>query len=550
MKTWVRKTLSVGVLAAGALLLAPAAAAAQPGTPATDRDTSLAGVAPLPLTGDHQAEFEAYVADILAAADVPGAAVAVVQGGQVAYAQGFGVKELGTDAPVTPDTLMQVGSTQKSMTSLLAASLVDAGRLRWDTRLVDLLPGFATADPALTERLTVADAFCACSGLPRRDLELMFDGAELTAEKLVASVAGIAPVAPFGQAFQYSNQLYAAGGYAVATAAGGQTGGLRAAYVAAMRERVLGPLGMDRATFAFDEVVAGNDYATPHARDLSGTYRPLPLALEEGFVSPVAPAGGLWASAREMARYLQTEIGRGITPDGARVVSAANLEERWKTRVTSPPEDFPMPMMAHAYAGYGLGWVVGDYKGQPMLSHTGETLGSAAQVAVWPEAELGVVVLTNGRGADRVAQAVQFRLAELLFGQPAEFDPLVRQGMAAVGEQMAAMRAQLGDRVDPAAATPFLGRYRNPDLGEVALELRDGALILDAGEFRAELRPLLDEAGNVAAYVASDPPITGWTVGLRPGAGGEPGLVIPNPGTGEEYVFEVAPATPTGTPTS
>jgi hypothetical protein len=250
-----------------------------------------------------------------------------------------------------------------------------------------------------------------------------------------------------------------------------------------------------------------------------------------------------------MARYLQTEIGRGITPDGTRVVSAENLEVRWKTRVTSPPEDFPTPMMAHAYAGYGLGWGVGDYLGQPMLSHTGETLGSAAQVAVWPEAGLGVAVLTNGRGADRVAQAVQFRLAELLFGQPAEFDPLVRQAMAGTAEQMAAMRAQRGDRVDPVAVTPFLGLYRNPELGEVALALRDGELIFDAGEFQAELRPHLDEAGNVDAYVAVDPPITGWAMGLRPGAGGSPELVIPNPSTGEEYAFAAVRATPS-TPAS
>ena len=151
--------------------------ATHPSSPVASPAADLTGVAPLPLTGERLAAFEAYVAEILAAAEVPGAAVAVVQGGQVTYAQGFGVKELGTDAPVTPDTLMQVGSTQKSMTSLLAASLVDAGRLRWDTRLVDLLPGFATGDPALTERLTVADAFCACSGLPRRDLELVFNSA-------------------------------------------------------------------------------------------------------------------------------------------------------------------------------------------------------------------------------------------------------------------------------------------------------------------------------------------------------------------------------------
>ena len=86
---------------------------------------------------------------------MPGAAVAVVQGGEVAFLQGFGVRELGRPAPVTADTLLRIGSVTKSFSSLLAATLVDAGRLSWETPLVDLLPDFAVADADLTPRLTV-----------------------------------------------------------------------------------------------------------------------------------------------------------------------------------------------------------------------------------------------------------------------------------------------------------------------------------------------------------------------------------------------------------
>jgi CubicO group peptidase (beta-lactamase class C family) len=521
-------------------------AVAQHASPAASPAVSLAGVRPLPLTGARAVAFETFVADLIARAEIPGAAVAVVQDGEVVYAQGFGVKALGHPEPVTPDTLMLVGSTQKSMTSLLAATLVDAGKLRWDTPLTDLLPDFATADPALTARLTVADAFCACTGLPRQDLELMFNGAALTAEELVASVADIAPVAPFGEAFQYSNQLYATGGYAVA-AAGGATADLHAAYVTAMRERVLDPIGMQRSTFAFDETRADGDHAAPHGRDLAGAYHPLPIAQEEEFITPVAPAGGLWSSAPEMARYLQTVIDRGVAPDGARVVSTENLEATWTQRVALSPEDFPSPTMAAAYAGYGLGWGVGDYKGQPMLSHTGSTLGFSSALAAWPDAGLGIVILTNGQGADYAAQAVQFHLIELLFGQPAELAPLATQAVAAAAQQTAALGSQLGDRVDPAAVAPYLGRYRNPSLGEVSLALRDGALILDAGEVRSELLPRLDEQGRVTAYVAIDPPLTRLPLAFA-SEGGSSSLMIPNPATGAPYVFEPVPGSTPSTP--
>jgi CubicO group peptidase (beta-lactamase class C family) len=169
------------------LLSAPlSATAARQSTPAAGTPASLAGVVPLPLAGARLAEFESYVGSMLEKTGVPGAAVAVVQGGEVVYQQGFGVRALGGDAPVTPDTLMMVGSVTKPMTATMAATLVDNGKLAWDTLVVDLLPAFAVADPDLTRRLTVRDAFCACTGLPERDPELIFNAGSLTPERLVA----------------------------------------------------------------------------------------------------------------------------------------------------------------------------------------------------------------------------------------------------------------------------------------------------------------------------------------------------------------------------
>jgi hypothetical protein len=193
--------------------------------------------------------------------------------------------------------------------------------------------------------------------------------------------------------------------------------------------------------------------------------------------------------------------------------------------------------MAAAYAGYGLGWVVGEYHGQRMFSHSGSTLGFESQIAIWPEAELGIVVLTNAQGADLAAQGVQFRLAELLFDQPAEIEGLVTQGLAAFAQRVAALSSQLGDLVDRTAVAPYLGRYDNPLLGEISLELRDGMLILDAGEVRSRLRPQLDEHGRVIAYVATDPPLAQLPLALREGERGAPTLVVPNPAGGSEYVF-------------
>ena len=137
------------------------------------------------------------------------------------------MRELGGSDPITPDTLMMIGSITKPMTATMAATVVDDGKLTWDTPVVQILPEFAVADPALTERLSIRNAFCACTGLPQRDPEFLFNSDELTPERLSTSVKDYPLTAPLGEQFQYSNQLFAIGGYAAAAAAEQQSAELQ-----------------------------------------------------------------------------------------------------------------------------------------------------------------------------------------------------------------------------------------------------------------------------------------------------------------------------------
>jgi CubicO group peptidase (beta-lactamase class C family) len=510
--------------------------AVPPAPPVAD----LAGVSPLPLTGERRAAFEAYAADAINRLGVAGASVAVVQGGEVVYAQGFGVRALGGTDPVTPDTLMMIGSVTKSMTSTMAATVVDDGWLSWDTPLVDLLPDFAVADPQLTPRLTLADAFCACTGLPRRDLELMFQFNDLTPDRLIAQVGELPLTAPYGQEFQYSNQMYAIGGYAAAIAAGAAPNDLSGGYQLAMRQRLLNPIGMQRSTFALAEVLASGDYALPHATNLDGQLQQVSPLVDQRFATSVAPAGALWSSARDMARYLQTELADGVAPNGTPVVSAENLARTRAPRAAIPAQPGLPPLFAETGDHYAMGWVTGSYHGQPILSHSGGTLGFVSEVAFLPEADLGIVILTNGgQGAGTFNYAVQFHLFELLFDQSAEFDALLGPFLEAQTAQLGELRAHLGT-VGPDAVAPYLGHYEHPTLGDVEVALRDGKLVFDAGEIRSEMRPQIDEAGQVVSYVFTDPPLAGPTpVTFRQDDDGRPEVVavVEDEGGATTYVF-------------
>jgi CubicO group peptidase (beta-lactamase class C family) len=516
----------------GALLaifsLSPAVVA-QVTAPAPTPGAELRGVAPLPLTGERRAAFEAYLADAMNRLGVPGASVAVVQDGEVVYLQGFGVKAVGGDAPVGPNTLFAIASTTKAFTSAMAATLVDDGQLSWDTPVVDMLPDFAVADPALTPRVTLADAFCMCTGIPGRTWQIVFNANRLTPQRLIASVADMPLTTPFGEEFQYNNQIYAVGGYAAAVAAGGAPRDLNHAYQQAMRDRILNPIGMTRSTFTLNQVLADGDYTHPHATDLAGNTQPISLLTTAHLAETGAgPSGALWSSARDMARWLQTQLAGGVAPDGTRVVSTANLLRTRAPRVPIPPDPNTLDVINDVSQYYAMGWEVGDYKGQPLIHHSGSILGFNSQVTFLPDANLGVVILTNGGlGAKPFTLAARFRLLELLFNQPEEYDAVAVQSLEQDSSAFTAFQAQLRP-IEPAAVAPHQGHYTNPAMGDVNLSIQDGKLVLDTGGYRSELQAQVDDTGRVIGYGLIEPPLggPGLSVTFRHGSDGRPEMVV------------------------
>lgn len=456
-------------------------------------------------------QLERFIQDGLTTFGIPGAAVAIVQDGTVVYSAGFGVTAQGGVTPITPQTQMMIGSTGKSLTTLLMATLVDDGIIRWDTPVVEVLPEFAVADPQLTASITLRNLVCACTGVPRRDFELFFNANTLSAEAVVTSLSTFEFFTDFGEAFQYSNQLVATAGYAAAAAAGTPYGQLAAGYSDLLRQRVLAPIGMTNTTLSFDEVRQRGQYAMPHQIGFGATYEPLPLAFEE-ILTPVARAGAHWSTLEDMTRYLLTELAVGVAPDGTRMVSEANLRETWTPQV---------PVSANA--DYGLGWFVSKYQGLALIEHGGNTLGFTSSFGFFPDLNMGIIVLTNGQATNYFNESVRARLIELLFGQ----EPKAAAAMQFAYEQIQAQSerpATLGEVVEPAAVQPYLGHYTNDALGELELRMEGTTLIADVGEFAVSLLPLAkeEEPEVLQGYVVMEPPLTGLLFHLETKEDGQP----------------------------
>ena len=112
-------------------------------------------------------------------------AVGIVQDGKVVFAEGFGVRALGKPDKVDADTLFMIASNNKALTTLMLAKLVDAGNFTWDTPATEVLPTFKLGNPNTTRQVLMKHLVCACTGMPRQDMETTFEGEHLTPELLV-----------------------------------------------------------------------------------------------------------------------------------------------------------------------------------------------------------------------------------------------------------------------------------------------------------------------------------------------------------------------------
>ncbi|MFC2077773.1 serine hydrolase domain-containing protein [Candidatus Bipolaricaulota bacterium] len=429
------------------------------------------------LTPELLADFEAYVEQMRGILNVPGAAVAIVQGGEIVYAEGFGVKEAGRDAPVTADTVFSIGSTTKSMTAMMIASLVDDGLVEWDTPLVEVMLQFQLSDEQATQQITLREALGMTTGLPKLGL---FAFSERSPEDYVEYISGVPLAASPGESYVYHNEMYAVGAYAATMAAGAGYGeNLFSTYAELMQERVFDPLGMASATFSAQEAAASADHATPHVQSLNATMGetgPDVAPTDFADTDAIAPAGTARMSVRDVGRFLITMLSGGIAPDGTRAISTENLAETWTERVSVDP--FPHIEQD----GYGMGWHLATFQGIPLVTHNGSISGFSSEMAFIPTADTGIVVLANADylGATFRTQ-ILFRLIEMLFGLETFMDAGFAEAIGAYLDSLSDGYSQLAP-VDPQAIQPFLGNYEWE--GAVyTVELREERLWVAIGEW-------------------------------------------------------------------
>jgi CubicO group peptidase (beta-lactamase class C family) len=330
-----------------------------------------------PLAG-----FDAYVAKAVQEWGTPGLAIAVVKDGQVVFSKGYGVRELGKPQPVDTHTLFAIGSTTKAMTAALAGMLVDEKKLAWDDRVVTHLPWFRLKDPYLTREITVRDLLTHRAGLGNADY--LWYGQATPPREILERVALLDPAYSLRGSFIYQNVMYAAAG-AVIEAAGGQS------WEQMMRTRIFEPLGMTETIATAATLASQPNVAMPHDV-VDGRLR----VIENASVDGVAPAGSVWSSVHDMAKWMQMLLDGGKA--GRRVLlTPETVAELFAPQAMVTREAFyPTARLTKPHwTTYALGWFQQDYRGRAVDFHTGSIDGMVAIHGLVRDERLGVYVLAN-----------------------------------------------------------------------------------------------------------------------------------------------------------
>lgn len=413
---------------------------------------------------------------------VPGVAIAVVTRDGPAYLRGFGVRDVRTREPVTPQTGFYIASSTKSFTGTLAGILDQRGVISLDAPLSRYLPELRMNAPLSADSITLRSLLNHTSGM--RNEPVVFRTAYSGVHDDAMLVRLLAQSTPIPRAYSYDNLGYVVAALAMERATGRDWQDL-------LRDEVFQPLGMMHTTARVSEARAGEwPLASPH---LTGPDSVIRITLEKQD-NTMHPAGGMFTTAEDLVRWLQAQLNAGRV-DGRQVIPAAVIRA-----AHTPTAMHTDTFYRYVRTGYGLGWQTADYEGERMIHHFGGFEGWHAHISFLPERGIGVAVLINdsspigGPASDVIATYAY----DLLLGRPG-----VNARYAAERERMAANAAQMRQRIredlqrrmarppTPEARKPFfVGTYENEMMGVVDVRLRENReLWATLGNLSARLDP-------------------------------------------------------------
>lgn len=412
------------------------------------------------------AQIDSVVNKTLSTFNVPGIAVGIVKDGKLIHAKGYGVRSIKTNEKVDENTLFGIASNSKAFTAAALGILVDQGKIKWDTKVTDVIPEFKLYDTYVTQEFTIRDLLTHRSGLGlgAGDLMIWPDSSSVTMPQLIHNLRYLKPVSSFRSKYDYDNLLYIVAGDVIKRVSG-------STYEDFIEQKIIKPLGMNSTAASWYRLKDKSNVIDGHAPVGDKL-----VTVGLSFTELANAAGGIYSNVTDMSKWVIAKINEGKYGEalGSSLYSKAVHDEMWTPQTLIKGSS---PYNTH-FNSYGLGWFLSDVNGYFQASHTGGLAGIVTQVTILPELKLGIIVLTNQqsgaaftaitntikdsyfgiKGKDRIKQYNDSRLA----GEKQAKD-ITTKLWADIAAQQKATKGK-------AEVQNIAGEYKDPWFGKISIE--------------------------------------------------------------------------------
>ncbi|MDY6802252.1 MAG: serine hydrolase domain-containing protein [Cyanobacteriota bacterium] len=372
---------------------------------------------------------------------IPGAALGIVQNGQVVVSEGFGLRDLDSKAPVTPKTIFAIGSMSKSLTAFMIGTQIDEGLYNWNTKVNEISSAYEFPLQG-NEVITVADLLNMHSGIEGgvhlgyiniEDNIFTSNAAHWNDQTPIYVIKNISylpakekdmPKEGTKGKYFYNNELFASAGYLTPLKNKKPTSRLLEEYNQLMQNKVFQPLGMKCTRITGTLSSISNDYAISYGIEVSGGKAKI---FEKGgigsnYINGLAPAGQVASNVEDMNRYLITLLNDGLDPEKkTQAIETKTLEELWKIENHTLQENTNNEGITGKVT-YGMGWWVEEIpiksnsdEKVTVLHHGGFLPSWACMQMLVPDRNAGIVILTNGCFGREFTMEMNQEMLKLLY---------------------------------------------------------------------------------------------------------------------------------------
>lgn len=392
------------------------------------------------------ADIRASIEEHQASWDVPGTSVGILYRDQVVLLDGFGYRNQEEGLPATGETIYAIGSATKAFATASVALLVDRGLLNWDHPIANYIPWFRLYSVEDSLRVTPRDMALHRTGVSRSDFA--WYGRDLDRESFVRLIKDLEPVSGFRENFEYNNFMYTALGYLVEEITG-------ISWEQFIAEEFFGPLGMTASNLSVRDTIYEENYALPYVKKQGEV-----LVTSFRNLDAMAPAGSINSNVEDMLKWVQLFLKLGNVGE-EELLRSQTIMELQRAQLALPTAGFA----EIRFSNYALGWMVDDYRGEVLIHHGGNIDGFSSLIAMVPQRQLGIVVLTN-MNSSLLPHVITYDIVDrMLDKDPVDWSSRYLGLLANAPEDSISPPRQIANTTPSRNLKEYTGSYEHPSFG-------------------------------------------------------------------------------------